>query len=121
MDPPYHQRLFSHYFLGPDEEHHFNGYSRDDGYYISFAVLSNSPVCECTVIHIAMSERVSWRHPCVTTSVFAVLDNGCVTAWMTEDEVDRDVGLLLEASEADAWIDAEMCGPTTPLTASAAL
>lgn len=96
MDTSYQQRLFCHYFMCPDEEHHFNGYSRDDGYFISFEILSSSPICECTVMRIAMSERLSWSHPCVTTSVFAVLDDGSMSAWMTEEEVDRDVSRLLE-------------------------
>lgn len=108
MDSLYHQRLFCHYFMSPEQEKHYDGICREDGYFISFKVLGSSLICDSTVMRITMSERMSWIHPCVTTSVFAVMVDGGVSAWLTESEVDCEVSRLLEETAADAWIDAEM-------------
>lgn len=104
MDDVYRRTLFSHYILCAADPL-YNGCCREDGYFISFAVLDTSAMCEAQVMHVAVTERMSWCQPSVTTRMWAVVVDGDVSAWMTDEEVDVDLKRVLDAADDDAWID----------------
>lgn len=79
----YHRSMFCRYML--DLNSTSNGFCLDDGYFIRFHVVAVEQRGESICLRIFLLERQCWDQASVPSFVWAILSEGQISTWMTED------------------------------------